>query len=217
MMTFLLLLSATVVPSVPAIVRMIPVAAGELLLKGHEHGPIARIASPPVDGHLPTSVHQLDLFEHASKRPGGCVRRKWTVTLDKGERTATEATVVSSPYATTEVAVPHRSGCDAAAFVHFDGSLEIDEALAALRFLDDVRRARTTVRFSCRDLTGSGLCESKVRILRQLARDRPWAVMRRLDTTVMWLGRRGQAVTEISYVEPRAGRMTIERRIPAPF
>lgn len=214
-----LLLIAQVMPTMPAILSMRPRAAGELLLEGRKHGPIVRIARSTREEMLPPSTEQYELFEAAVRRPGGCVRKKWQVSLQRESPDQIRpATKIGGAYPSTEVALRHGPNCDGAAFVHLNGdSMDIPAAIAALQFFDDVRRSRKKVRFSCTDSTGSGLCANQANILRELRKERLRVVMRQDGETIFWLGGTGQRSTELRYVDPRSGQVIVDRRIPPPF
>lgn len=216
MIAVLVLMSAEAAPTLKTIKLLSAQAAGELALNGRDHRPISKIASPPNRALLPPGIEELDLFEIASAQAGGCVRKKWRVTFRYGPGKSVDEATVTDAYASTEVALVRPSGCNDSAFAHINGELEMREAMVALKYLDDILRGKVAVQFSCSDTTNSALCGNSQRIRSELANESPWAVMRRGDSTIMWLGETGQVVTEVRYERDSPDQVTVERRIPSP-
>lgn len=202
-------------PSIASIQGLKPAAVGEVVLKGRGHGIIESVA--PDRGLDPPGVVKLKLTERPSGTAGGCLRKQWTATFRHGPSAAEGTAVFFDAFETTEVSLPTLPDCSNGEFAHVNPGLSIEEALDALRHLRDVRSGKANVRFSCSDTTGSRLCRTPNMIRQELAKLPVWAVTKINQTIEFWLGERGQVVTVVSYEVTRLDRITVERRIPAPF
>jgi hypothetical protein len=194
--------------------RLPPAAAGERLLAGQAHGPIEAIVRRPPHGMDPPDTVELQLVERAVAQARGCSRRRWSITFSGPAWTAVSS---SGPHSVAEVALLRDGSCPGDPYVHVDPGMAPAQALDALAYLDAIRSPRSRVVFTCFDRTSSRLCGSRRTIRRELARLSPWAVSREGDDTLLWLGVRGETVTEVRYRAGSPNRIIVTRRIPAPF
>ena len=194
--------------------RLPPAAAGERLLAGREHGPIEAVVRRPPHGMDPPETLELQLVERAVAQARGCSRRRWSITFSGPAWTAASS---SGPWGAAEVALLRDGACPADRYVHVNPGMEPARALDALAHLDQIRSPRSRAVFACSDRTSSRLCGSRRTIRRELARLSPWAVTREGDDTLLWLGVRGETVTEVRYRAASPNRIIVTRRMPAPF
>lgn len=204
-------------PTLSALANLSPRAAGEIVLAGKDHEPVAKIVIPTDRGADPPGMVERQLVERPVAGPQGCSRRRWIARFSHAPGVAEGEAALSSVWASTEVALPRAAGCPDDGYVHLNPGLEAAQALPALRYLDDVRRGDAPAKFTCSDETASGLCADPGKIRQALAKLSPWAVTRQDGQTIFWLGGPGQAVTEVRYPLSRPDQVTVRRRIPAPF
>lgn len=204
-------------PTVGGIERLQPREAGEILLKGREHGVIESIAPPTIRSAGPPGLVELELTERPVAVAGGCVRKRWTATFQRQPGADRGAATFADSWARTEVAIAPAKTCPGGRFVHVHPGMTSAQALGALDRLGRIRTGKAKVTFTCSDDTGSSLCRSLAAIRPGLARLSPWAVMRREGRIELWLGEPGQIVTAVSYPEGRPHRVTVKRSILAPF
>lgn len=215
----MLLLAAPVAPTIAAIKRLPPRAAGNTALAGEDHGPIAQVVVPAIGPLQAPGVRELHLVERATAIAAGCMRKRWTVSFRSAAGAPDDATL-SHAYAVTEVALRNSAACPRDGYVKVALDLEPGAALAALAYYDDIRRRRVKVTFSCSDTTRSNLCLTPRALRDGLASVSPWFVKREIGITTIWLGPRareyGQAVTEITYSASAPASINVTRRTPAP-
>lgn len=211
------LMAVRIAPTVGMIERLSPRAAGDLILKGQEHRPIVGIETPPNIGPGPIGIVERDLVERPMVRSGGCLRTRWKVKFEHEGGTSAKSAKLSATYARTEVGLPLTSGCDNASFVSISPEISPEEALAALRYLNDIRSGKAAIQFFCFDEVSSGLCNGDDATRGGLASVAPWQVLRRDGSTLIWLGEPGQIATEVRYPVASPGHIMVNRRIPPPF
>ena len=204
-------------PTLGALANLSPRAAGEIVLAGKDHEPVARIVVPTGQGADPPGMVERQLVEPPVAGPQGCSRRRWTARFSHAPGVAEGEAALSSVWASTEVALPGAAGCPDDGYVHLNPGLERIQALPALRYLDDIRQGDAPAKFTCSDETASGLCGDPKALRRTLAGLSPWAVTRQNGQMVFWLGVPGEVVTEVRYSPDRLDQITVSRRIPAPF
>lgn len=203
-------------PSLASIEGLSPEAAGQIILKDHEHGVIESVAQDL--GLDAPGVTTLKLRERPSSISGGCVRKKWSASFRRQPGVTPGSATLTSAYAVTEVSLPSLPDCSHGEFVHVNPGLTVEEALSALARLQDIRSGRAKVGFSCSDSTASALCETAETIRQELASLPAWAVTRKNGETLeLWLGERGHLVTAVSISATAPGHVAVERRVPAPF
>lgn len=213
-----LLLSA-VLPAAPVLssIEGLPAAeAGAIILAGREHGVVESVAPPATLALMPPGRVERILTERAVAQAEGCVRRRWTAVFRHRPDEPEGAAAFAEARPATEIARPAASGCPDRGFARLGGGIDVAEAFAALRHLDDVVRHRITVDFQCTDSTGTALCATPATIRRDLSGLSAWMVMRRGTGLELWLGEPGQVVTVISYAPARPGHMTVQRKLPSP-
>ena len=213
----MVLLATQAPPTLGALANLSPRAAGEIVLAGKDHEPVARIVVPTGQGADPPGMVERQLVERPVAGPQGCSRRRWTAWFSHAPGVAEGEAALSSVSASTEVALPGAAGCPDDGYVHLNPGLEATQALPALRYLDDIRLGDAPAKFTCSDETASGLCADPKALRQTLAGLSPWAVTRQNGQMVFWLGGAGQAVTEVRYSSDRLDQVTVSRRIPAPF
>lgn len=213
----IVLAGALEVPSLAQVQQLPPLEAGKLLLQDKIHLPIESVIEPKVIGIGVPGMVQLQLIEGAVARANGCVRMRWTASFFFGPGVTRSAAKFSNVYRSTEVALRGAGPCPADKYVHLNWGIEPEQALDALRYLDDIRFRGGNARFSCTDNVASGLCRNSQTIRRELARETLWVVMRKAEVTTFWLGSTGQTFTQVSYNESSPKRIVIKRDIPPPF
>ncbi|MBA4047746.1 MAG: hypothetical protein C0476_04305 [Sphingomonas sp.] len=213
----LLMTAAGPPPALGAIERMTPEAAGDLVLAGRDHGPIATVARQAATGMDPPGVVELDLVERTVTELGGCIRRRWTATFRYKVGAPAETAVLSDARAATEVALPVGESCPSGQYAGVAPGTGTDAALGALRDLTRIRQFGDDVHATCTDETTSGLCAGPQAMRDALARIEPWAVSVRGDEIKLWLGTPGQVVTDIRYTSCQPMMVAIKRFIPPPF
>jgi hypothetical protein len=217
MLMTMVLLATQGPPTLSALENLSPRAAGEIVLAGKDHEPVAKIVVPTGRGMDPPGTVERQLVERPVAGPQGCSRRRWIARFSHGPGVAEGEAALSSVSASTEVALPGAAGCPDDGYVHLNPSLEATQALPALRHLDDIRRGGAPAKFTCSDETASDLCADPGKTRQALAKLSPWAVTRQDGQTIFWLGEPGQAVTEVRYPLSRPDQVTVRRSIPAPF
>jgi hypothetical protein len=213
----MVLLATQAPPTLGALANLSPGAAGEIVLAGKDHEPVAKIVAPAGRGMDPPGMVERQLVERPVAGPQGCSRRRWIARFSHTPGVAEDEATLSSVWASTEVALPGAAGCPDDGYVHLNPGLGASQALPALRYLDDIRLGDAPAEFTCSDETASGLCADPGKIRQALAKLSPWAVTRQNGQMVFWLGTPGQAVTEVRYSPNRLDQVTVSRRIPAPF
>jgi hypothetical protein len=216
-LTALLLLATQGPPTLAATQQGAPEAAGDLVLAGHDHGPIARIVIPVNQGMNPPGLIERQLVETPVAGAEGCSRKRWNVTFFHGPAVTRDEAPFQNAYATTEVALSGAAGCPNDGYTRLNTDVQPAQGFAALRYLDDLRLRGAKARFTCSDKTSSHLCAGPAKIRQALAMLTPWAVTLEDGDTLLWLGEPGQVVTEVRYRLDRPGRVAVRREIPAPF
>lgn len=61
----LMLMQAFAHPTLAEVMQLQPVAAGDLVLSGQEHGPVEEVVVPPARGLQPPGLAELELVEQA--------------------------------------------------------------------------------------------------------------------------------------------------------
>jgi hypothetical protein len=214
---FATLLGATdTPPTFGAVQGLSPEAVGDLLLAGQTHGVVERVAPPANRALMPPGFEELVLTERASPQGGACVRRSWTVVFSAPPGAAPAEAALSRASAVREVGLLSGAGCGAGEYVRVNGGLAMDEALAALRVLGDLRTGRAAVRFACSDDTRSGLCATPDATQAGLASQRAWLVTRKGAGVELWLGTPGGPVTAVAFLASNPVEVTVNRRVPPP-
>lgn len=213
----LMLLDAPSPPTLSAVEAVSPAAAGAMLLAGQDHGPITAVDHPSVHVMGPPGVIEIQLVERSVAGPGGCVRRRWTARFKQSPGAPRGDAVFDTARAATEVARKRNGRCPGTGYAGLSPGLDAEQALAALKHLDEVRAPRSTARFACTNSTASPLCGGDWKIRRELATLAPWQINRQGDAMVIWLGEPGQQVTEVRFDPATPARIAVNRRIPAPF
>jgi hypothetical protein len=202
-------------PTPAEIERLPPAAAGELALVGQEHGPIVAVVRRDGSGMDPPGMVTIELVERAVAGEGGCSRTRWEIVFGVGPDEHVSRR--SGPRAGTEVALFRAGACPDDPYVPVGSNVEAPAALDILRHLDEIRSPRRRINFLCSDTTHSHLCFNARTIRREVARLSPWQILRDGDVTILWLGIRGQVVTELRYPAASPDRVTVKREIPPPF
>jgi hypothetical protein len=200
-----------------AVERLPPLAGGELVLAGKDHGPVETVVRRPARGMDPPGLIQLDLVEAAVAAPDGCTRKRWTASFSQPPGAPAGEAVLSDAYAATEISMTLSGPCADESYVHLNPGVTRAEAFAVLAKLKGVASGRIKPDFSCVDATASVLCHDIGTFRRELARLRPWAVTREEGAFVVWLGVPGQVVTEVRFEPGPGNRVAVSRRYPAPF
>lgn len=193
-----------------------PAEAGALALAGRAHGPIVEVTRQDAASLLPPGVVEVAMVEAPVATRGGCSRRRWATTFRFRSPAKAGSAVLASAVPRLEVAVDRNGVCPSAGYAHVNPGVSEEDAFAALHRLADVLMPASRTRLTCVDRTGSSLCGRPKEVRRRLAALSPWAVTRRGDAMILWLGIPGQVVTEVSYnpAEPRHVRIT--REVPPP-
>jgi len=213
----MILLATQGAPTLAVTQQLTPQAAGDIVLAGHDHGPIARIVIPANQGMNPPGFIERQFVETPVAGAEGCSRKRWTVTFFHGPAVTRDEAPLQNAYATTEVALTAAPGCPDDGYTRLNTGVEPAQGFAALRYLDDLRLRGAKARFTCSDETSSHLCAGPTEIRRALAGLKPWAVSREDADTVFWMGTPGGVVTEVRYRLDRPGRVAVTREVPAPF
>jgi hypothetical protein len=192
-----------------------PAAAGELVLDGQDHGPIETVARRPANGMDPPGLTQLELVEAAVVDADGCVRKRWTASFIQPP--AGEAKLTDAVYSGTEISTALSGRCPDQSYVHLNPGVARAEAVAVLDRLERIASGRIKPDFTCKDTTGSVLCNDIVTFRRALRRLRPWAVTREDGAMLVWLGVPGEAVTEVRFEPGPGNRVAVSRSYPPPF
>lgn len=211
-----LLFAAAAAPLLGEVLRLDPAAAGERVLAGRPHAPIVEVLDRTRPMQAP-GTHSIELVERASRLAGGCTRQQWTATFFAGPGLRKGQAALRHAHPRTQVALSPGGECPASGYVHLNPGVGPGRALAALADLERLRTGRLKVTLTCTDQTGSRLCTSDAAMRRELVQLTPWALSRRGDVLLFWLGTPGQTVTEVSFDPASPTRVGIGRRIPAPF
>ena len=211
-----ILLALQAAPTLAMVESLPPGEAGELVLAGRDHGPIAAIVVPRLND-LPPGFAERQLVERPVAEKDGCVRKRWTVTFARKAGEAESRPESSDLWAGIEVALPGLAGCPDDGYVRLDPGLAPIQALPALKHLDALRSGDAQASFTCSDQTTSDLCGDPKALRRKLAALSPWALTRQNEQMIFWLGVPGQVVTEVRYSLAHPKHVTVARRIPAPF
>lgn len=189
-----------------------PAEAGELVLRGEDHGAVVMVSRSSTGGLQPPYTVELDLVEQPVAEAQGCSRRRWRAAFRFPAGAPQAQATLARRWAGREIALD----CGAREFAHLNPGTPPQQGFAALARLRQVQTGEGRVRFTCTDRTASRLCASDANIRRELAAFDPWAVTSREGVLLLWLGARGQAVTEVR-IDPRdPDHLVVERRIPAP-
>lgn len=195
-----------------AIERLPPEQAGNLVLSGKTHGVVQSVVREPATGLDPPGSVRISLIEKAEAVPEGCQRLTWTAEFVQAPEAPVDEAALRSAFASREIALAPRKDCSSAAYARVDPRLESSTAFVALKALRSGVAERPQVK--CSDETASDLCRDSATTWREVARLEPWSVSLQGGTTVVWLGVRGQVVTEVRVIGP--GRFEVARRVPAP-
>lgn len=206
-----LLLALVQAPTLAAVERLSPAAAGELALAGQAHGPVESVER--VVMHMaPPGVHELEMLERPVKVADGCLRKRWTVAfLEQPGREA----VMTGAQGVDQLSLAPSGACPTGRYVHLNPGLEPSQGFATLRDLQAFTAGRDATGFTCTDETTTGLCKDPSAVRREVGRLRPWAITRVDGDMAVWLGVPGEAVTEVRF--KAAGDVAVSRRIPNPF
>lgn len=202
--------------SLGSIRSLSPRAFGNVVLRGRNLGIVEKVETQANHALEPPGSVTLELTERPKVIANGCVRQMWSARFQRALGDAESAAVFQHAYATTQVALRSASTCLSGSYAHLNPGLSIEEALSALRFLQEVRSGKAKVQFTCTDTTGSSLCRTPQGIRRELTKLPAFIVMRSGGRTEVVLGKPGQAVTVVSYSETSRDRVRVERRVPAP-
>lgn len=213
----LLLLQAAPAPTFSEAILLSPRQAGELLLKGQDHGQVEEARLPPDSQAAPPGTAELQLLEKPSLQDIGCTRRRWTVKFRHPPEANRDSATVSDSYSSTEVALAISGACPEGRYMHLNPGLEAAPALAALARLQRIRSGETPASFSCTDSTSSNFCADNAAIRQALDRLTPWAASLAGERFRFWLGTPGQVVTEILLGPEASDPIVVDRRFPAPF
>lgn len=211
------LLAVQVAPTLATVEALSPLAAGELVLAGKDHGPIVKIVVPGPGGMNAPGAVERQMVEQLVASAGGCSRRRWTVQFFHGPGVTEDQASLSAAWSATEVALPGPAGCPDDGYVHLNPGFEPVRAFTALRRLDDLRRGEAGIQFTCSDETPSNLCADPAKIPLALAKLSPRVLTDEDGETVFWLYDSGAAVTDVRYSATRPDQVSVSRRIPAPF
>lgn len=195
-----------------AVERLPPEQAGNLVLSGKTHGVVESVVRERAIGLDPPGSVRLSLIEKAEAVPEGCQRLTWTAEFVQAPEAAADDAALRSAFASREIALAPTKDCASAAYARVGPRLAPSAAFAALRAVRSGVADQPEVK--CSDETASDLCRDSATTWREVARLEPWSVSLQGGTTVVWLGVRGQAVTEVRVIGP--GRFEVARRIPAP-
>lgn len=196
--------------------QLAPAVAGDLILRDVPHDPVETF-EVPTGGMGPPGMIEAQLTERPTVTAAGCVRKRWTVRFTAVSGTDIELATVSGVYAQQEIALLADSKCPSTHYVHLGRKLSLADGWKALTDLKKVSDPASRTKFTCTDATKSGLCRGPKTISHALAKLSPWAIVRKGDDLLIWLGERGQIVTEVRFSPANASRVMIDRRIPAPF
>lgn len=200
-------------PDMAAFDHLLPAVAGDEALRGHSHAPIASVVLPPPQGLDIPEIAERELVEVPAATALGCSRKRWHVKFRK--QIGGTAPFVFGAFATIEIAPFGGGVCPSDGYVAIHG-IGVDQAFAALGYLNDVRSGRVKVKFSCRDTTGFGMCRNSRTMQASLDEDTASDVMQNADVITFWLGARYQVRVAVSYNVKRVDRLSIRRDIPPP-
>lgn len=212
----LLLIQASVAPTFSELKRLPPDLAGDLVLRGQQHG---RIESVEVrkGGMRPSGMIEADLVEQPTASGPRCVRTRWTATFFASSDADLDAGTLDHVHSATEIALAEMGRCPAIGYAQLSVGVEQEQGFGALSVLQRIRSAAPGFRMRCSDRTSSGLCFSDRHTRRALAVLTPWAISREAGDVLIWLGTRGQIVTEVRFNSAAPGRVKVTRSVPAPF
>lgn len=208
--------SSVAAPTVAEVQRLAPSTAGELLLRGHPHGPIVSVAQlPPQPG--PPGPVEFQLLEAPAAAHGGCTRRSWTAQFAAASGTGAQNAVFQQAYPVDEVGLMGPECCAAAHYVLVRQRLDPMRALQMLRTFTAITSGTLKASFSCRTVPHDDLCASEETMRRALAETPPWVVQASGASAEFWLKRNSATVTIVRFEGDQPGRVSLERKYPAPF
>lgn len=214
MLTSQLLLMAAA-PTLGHVLGLPPERAGKLVLNNAPHAVIISVELKKEYGIGLPDATDLELVERPRKVAGGCLRTRWTARFDgpgRPERRALRGLVFSND----EVALSAAQHCPSGQYVGVHNGMDYQGALELLHKLQDVLGASADAIFDCTsdiDL----LCTSPDAMRSGLRASRAWAAVRVEGVPTLWLGTRGQAVTEVQFISAKPLTVKVRRKIPAPF
>lgn len=212
-----LLLLAVAAPTLAAIRRLPPEAAGEAALAGLPHAPIVAVRSVS-PGLTPPGLTELEMIERA--RPlagGGCLRQRWVVTFSGPALQAANLRRLDGARPRREIAAQDNRRCPTGVYAEVGPGLSPPMAVAELARAAAWQAGREPPAYRCSDETSSNLCATPTMLRNGLAPLRPWMVAREGEDVLIWLGHRAGVVTELRYSRADPGVVHVTRRIPAPF
>jgi hypothetical protein len=193
-----------------------PREAGDILLRGQDHGRVEKVERVPLNGMYPPGSIEFALVEATVESQGVCSRRRWIASFSNGPDRPDDAASLIDVSPVMEAAIPSGSGCAASRFARLQPGIEPREAVAALTYFDRVLDGRASVSFSCSDKTRSHLCRSRASIMQTLKRGVGYA-SREGHMIELTLTTENGPLTTIRYSTLRPGRLRIERTYPPPF
>lgn len=213
---FVFLLAQAAALSFSQLRELPPAAAGDAVLRDQQHGHIETFEAPTGGLNAP-GVVDGQFVERPTVSGSGCVRRRWTVTFHAAPGAAIDTATAAGMYSTWEIAASPHGVCPSGRYVHLNPGVSVDQGWKALAHLEAVSVTGSRIEFQCSDRTSSGLCDSGTAIRSGLRRLAPWAITLEAGEVVMWLGVPGDVVTEVRFPSTDATRVTVTRKVPAPF
>lgn len=212
----MLTVQAAPAPKLSDIAGLSQRAAGELVLRGEPHAPIAAVEPRPRIGLMFADESELALVERPVATPQGCIRGRWIVVFLPDRSSNDASPRVNRARKDIEIARSTRRGCADAAYVTLAHGMTPIESFTTLATLERVRDPRTRVGFECVDVAETGLCAGESAIRRAISELTAWLILRKAGEDLVWLGDRGRIVTELRFDRATPDRVVVDRRIPAP-
>ena len=193
-----------------------PAAAGDAILHDKQHGPIEAFDTTTA-GLLPAGVVMGHLVERPTTAGSACVRRVWTVQFRAALGADIGTAIAESTYSTQEIALSSNGICPSGRYVHLNPDVDVDQGREALAMLKEVSARKSRVGIRCSDETSSGLCSDNDAIRAALRGLKPWAITDSDQDILIWLGVRGDVVTELRFASDQRSQVVVTRRVPPPF
>lgn len=190
-----------------------PEALAAIYLAGKTHGPIQNVERPSGASHGVPGMQYLELVEAPQRVADGCVRQRWRVAVPAARNGVPQSAEAS---ASTEVALS-KSHCPLSGYVSINPGLSSSQAIAALARLRQPGVLSAQVTLTCSAGVADMQCNRVSALTDVLGKQRPWLVGRQGQAFYVWLGERGQRVTEVRFNAEGEPSLQASRKIPAPF
>lgn len=196
--------------------KLSPTAAGDAVLRDRKHGPIETF-EVPTGGKGAPGVVDGQLVERPVLQGRGCVRTRWNVRFRAVPGADIGTAKVEGIDGAQEIASARGNECATTGYAHLNPGVSVEQGWEALAQLAAFIVGVGDAKLRCSDTTSSGLCRDGNTVKSGLRALSPWAITRKAEDTVLWMGVPGGIVTEVRFSAASPLRVDVERKVPAPF